>query len=224
MSETPEGSAEQPEWQNDAPHSAWGDPISPERRAELQEMFERQKQWEEQKDHDPGQSVFNGERLTGAEVFWLAAMALREEEGDLDRAAAKLRMEDGYFDLSGLHLEGVNLREAELQHAHLNGAHLDGANLDWVQLQRATLNGAQLNYAHLVQAHLDGAILRQAHLDGANLHLAVFQDADLTEAHVQPPGLTITDTLATLTAVEAFFGLFIEGIFIAAFTRRVTGN
>jgi hypothetical protein len=41
---------------------------------------------------------------------------------------------------------------------------------------------------------------------------------------VQPPGLTMTDTLATLTAVEAFFGLLIEGIFIAAFTRRVTGN
>lgn len=30
--------------------------------------------------------------------------------------------------------------------------------------------------------------------------------------------------LATLTAVEAFFGLLIEGIFIAASTRRVTGN
>ena len=41
---------------------------------------------------------------------------------------------------------------------------------------------------------------------------------------VQPPGLTMTDTLATLTAVEAFFGLLIEGIFIAAFTRPVTGN
>lgn len=41
---------------------------------------------------------------------------------------------------------------------------------------------------------------------------------------VQPPGLHLNDGLATLTAVEAFFGLLIEGIFIAAFTRRVTGN
>jgi hypothetical protein len=41
---------------------------------------------------------------------------------------------------------------------------------------------------------------------------------------VQPPGLTMTDTLATLTAVEAFFGLFIESIIIAAFTRRVIRN
>lgn len=45
---------------------------------------------------------------------------------------------------------------------------------------------------------------------------------------VQPPGLpltgTIGDTLATLSAAEAVFGLLIEGIFIAAFTRRVTGS
>jgi pentapeptide repeat protein len=45
---------------------------------------------------------------------------------------------------------------------------------------------------------------------------------------VQPPGLPLAgvvgDALATLTAIEAFFGLFIEGIFIAAFTRQVTGN
>lgn len=41
---------------------------------------------------------------------------------------------------------------------------------------------------------------------------------------IQPPGLHLNDALATLTAIEAFFGLAIEGIFIAAFTRRVTGN
>jgi uncharacterized protein YjbI with pentapeptide repeats len=41
---------------------------------------------------------------------------------------------------------------------------------------------------------------------------------------LQPPGLPLTDALATLAAIEAFFGLTIEGIFIAAFTRRVTGG
>jgi hypothetical protein len=41
---------------------------------------------------------------------------------------------------------------------------------------------------------------------------------------VQPPGLTLTDTLATLAGAEAVFGLLIEGLFIAAFTCRVTGN
>jgi hypothetical protein len=41
---------------------------------------------------------------------------------------------------------------------------------------------------------------------------------------VQPPGLHLTDALATLSAAEAIFGLFIESIIIAVFTRRVIGN
>jgi hypothetical protein len=41
---------------------------------------------------------------------------------------------------------------------------------------------------------------------------------------VQPPGLHLNDALAALSGVEAVFGLLIEGLFIAAFTRRVTGG
>ncbi|HZC79993.1 MAG TPA: pentapeptide repeat-containing protein, partial [Ktedonobacterales bacterium] len=41
---------------------------------------------------------------------------------------------------------------------------------------------------------------------------------------LQPPGLPLSDAIATLAGAEAVFGLLIEGIFIAAFTRRVTGN
>ncbi len=41
---------------------------------------------------------------------------------------------------------------------------------------------------------------------------------------VQPPGLYLDDTLATLAGAEAVFGLLIEGLFINAFTRRVTGG
>ncbi len=41
---------------------------------------------------------------------------------------------------------------------------------------------------------------------------------------IHPPGLRLTDALATLAAIEVFVGLAIEGIFIAAFTRRVTGG
>jgi hypothetical protein len=41
---------------------------------------------------------------------------------------------------------------------------------------------------------------------------------------VQPPGLHLDDALATLAGAEAVFGLLIEGLFIAAFTRRVTGG
>ncbi len=41
---------------------------------------------------------------------------------------------------------------------------------------------------------------------------------------VQPPGLHLTDVLAAFSDIEAVFGLLIEGLFIAAFTRRVTGG
>lgn len=41
---------------------------------------------------------------------------------------------------------------------------------------------------------------------------------------LQPPGLPLSDAIATLAGAEGVFGLLIEGIFIAAFTRRVTGG
>jgi hypothetical protein len=41
---------------------------------------------------------------------------------------------------------------------------------------------------------------------------------------VQPPGLHLNDVLAALSGVEAIFGLLVEGLFIAAFTRRETGG
>jgi hypothetical protein len=56
----------------------------------------------------------------------------------------------------------------------------------------------------------------------------VFSVTSFHERGVQPPGLpltgTIGDNLATLSALEAIFGLLIEGLFIAAFTRRFTGG
>ncbi len=39
-----------------------------------------------------------------------------------------------------------------------------------------------------------------------------------------PPDLHLDDGVATLSGIEAICGLLIEGLFIAAFTRRVTGN
>jgi hypothetical protein len=41
---------------------------------------------------------------------------------------------------------------------------------------------------------------------------------------LQPHGLTQNDTVTALSGLEAVFGLLIEGLFIAAFTRRVTGS
>jgi hypothetical protein len=41
---------------------------------------------------------------------------------------------------------------------------------------------------------------------------------------VPPPGLPLHDGLTALSGVEAVFGLLVEGLCIAAFTRRVTGG
>jgi hypothetical protein len=41
---------------------------------------------------------------------------------------------------------------------------------------------------------------------------------------VQPTGLHLDDTLATLAGLEGVFGPLIEGLFIAALTRRVPGG
>jgi hypothetical protein len=65
---------------------------------------------------------------------------------------------------------------------------------------------------------------------GSHLSLDTLRDAlvlSVTSFHgrgIQPPGLHLSDTLATLAGLEAVFGLLIEGLFIAAFTRRVTGG
>lgn len=74
------------------------------------------------------------------------------------------------------------------------------------------------------------AMLVVALQSGAHLSLDTARDAlvfSVTCFHglgIQPPGLHLTDTLATLSGLEAIFGLLIEGLFIAAFTRRVTGG
>jgi uncharacterized protein YjbI with pentapeptide repeats len=71
-----------------------------------------------------------------------------------------------------------------------------------------------------------GAVLQT----GAAISLDTIRDTlvlSVTSFHgrgIQPPGLPLDDTLATLAGLEAVFGLLIEGLFIAAFTRRVTGG
>lgn len=369
---------------------AWGDPISPERLAELKELFERQKEWAAQPIRDINQSAFKGVKLTGTDIFWLTAIAIAGPEGNLE--AAKTRLDIAVSTLTFtqiesievLHLDGASLHKAQLAGAYLRGAHLVGADLRGANLSKANLFGVRLEGADLFQALIEGAYLRlasfdkasrlnDAKLNGAYLDQVIFDNTNLAVIHweavkslgdehraratsgasskaalfhlaarayrslsvalrnqglsadatrfhyraelmerksswwqiwarlrtkrfytaptyfgrwlfswllgtfagygdyfgrllltyllvvsafagamflaagrivsfdairdvfvlsitsfhgrgVQPPGLTMTDTLATLTAVEAFFGLLIEGIFIAAFTRRVTGN
>jgi hypothetical protein len=56
-------------------------------------------------------------------------------------------------------------------------------------------------------------------LDALAFSLTAFHGRGLA-----PPSLNFTDQMTWLAGVESFMGLLIEGLFIATFTRRVTGN
>ncbi len=201
----------------------WGDPITPKRQAELEETL---RQWEEEAGHRDRPGPFAGKELTGAEVFWLAALALANRRGDVTTATNELRRRTGKrfvrheVSLDKLLLQKANLREAHLEGALLREAHLEGANLTKVHLERAALRGAHLegafltyaqlegaapNKAHLegatlIEAHLEGAFLYGTHLEGANLTKAHLEGADLRRAHLESKTYTPDD--ADLTRIR----------------------
>lgn len=216
MADEPDDSEPTPERQAQhwamCPHpeavgTRWGDPIGVERQAELMDLADHQRAWADAPDHRGQESAFKGVRLTGADVFWLAAYAMAGPRGDV--AAAQERLRSTHIDISSrlltgfastLHLEGADLYEAHLEgaglgEAHLEGAWLIGTYLNWAWLIRAHLQGADLGSAHLERtllngAHLDGANLAQAHLKGAGLIGAHLERADLSRVHVEGAVLT----------------------------------
>ncbi len=185
---------------------AWGDPISPQRLAELKEMFERQTAWVAAPNRDTKQSAFYGIHLTGADVFWLEALVLAETKGTLEKAAKELRIALRYSggtispNPAAIRLDGAYLWGAQLENAYLSGiclkganlseAHLKGASLSQAYLQKANLERAHLEDAHLSMACLDGANLYEACLQRANLLIAQMTDADLRSTHLEGTNLT----------------------------------
>ena len=183
----------------------WGDPISSERKVELDTIAEQQRTWAEQPAETRGHNPLNGDpnifprpRFTGAEVFWLATRALAGPDADTDALAAaerSLLYQDpiGFPilrpSLQALHLEEANLHVAQLQGAKLDGAHLEEAFLSKAHLERANLAGAQLQGAKLDGAHLERANLAGAQLQGANLDGAHLEQASLYGAHLERANL-----------------------------------
>jgi Pentapeptide repeats (8 copies) len=98
----------------------WGDPISPERQAELQGYLDR---WKAETDHGDRKGPFARVQLTGADVYWLAKRSRRNRRGRLPH----------------LHLEGADLSGARLKKADLRGAALEGADLRDACLEGAIL-------------------------------------------------------------------------------------
>lgn len=172
MSDEPEQGKQEHEQQK-LPAMKWGDPISPEREAELQEYLDR---WQAETDRGDRKGPFDGGpeeygvRLTGMDVYWLAEQSGRNAFGG---------------SVPNLHLEGANLPEAHLEYAYLSGAHLEGANLSGAHLQGANLHLAHLEGAYLSATGLQGAYVVGAHLEGADLEGAYLQQAYLVGAHLE---------------------------------------
>jgi Pentapeptide repeats (8 copies) len=188
----------------------WGDPISEERQQELDALLQ---QWEQLSaaEQTERKGPFAGVRLTGADVFYLAARVLSGPDGDRAAVEGQLRVAQDdaslrrTLDLSAVHLEDATLNEA----------HLAGTNLDAAHLAGAGLNEAHLEDAVLRTAHLEDAVLSAAHLEraGAYVHAvepreprAYLQDRDEWQvtAYWPEPGhfFTIIDAARFRRAVR----------------------
>jgi uncharacterized protein YjbI with pentapeptide repeats len=179
----------------------WGEPISPARQAELQEMLDA---WHAPSaDHGDRRSSFHGVQLTGADVGWLAEQSGRDATGrmpNLHLEGAVLReahLESANFwqahlegaDLTLTHPEGAQLVAAHLEGANLSGVHLEGADLTLAHLKDANLAWGHLEGANLIEAYLEGAYLADARLEGTNFTTAHLEDAFLSRAHLEGANL-----------------------------------
>jgi uncharacterized protein YjbI with pentapeptide repeats len=172
---------------------AWGDTIAPERQAKLEALFLRQAEWAAKPEAEREESAFKDVRLTGADVFWLAARALAgtNEAQAVAEQMGRLRQAQGdkelriRLSLEALHLERANLAGVRLERANLAGAHLERANLAGAHLERAGLYDAHLKRAYLAGAHLEDATLGIANLEGAYLREAYLERAGLYDAHLE---------------------------------------
>lgn len=165
-------------------NDAWGDDITDERKTTLEDLL---RAWELQADHGDAMGAYERVKLTGADVFWLAARSLAGGDDDgiiagkVERLQrAKLRPNLGLT----LSMEKLNLRGADMA-----GAHLEGATLAGACLEGASLAGAHLGGAILIEAHLEGANLRDSHLEHADLGAAHLERASLSDAYVQSANL-----------------------------------
>ena len=207
---------------------AWGNDISEERKRQLEAILAA---WDAEAGHGVRKGPFDvigleynsdevkRRRLTGADVFHLAACALvgvtppfHESIKDLSTAQAALRnpQMQVYLNLSAVCLADADLSQAQpadaflrrvnLERANLESADLSGADLNETQMELANLNnarlrgpylsGAQLQRAHLYQAQLSGADLKWAYLSGADLYRVQLESSNLRDAKLEGTNLS----------------------------------
>lgn len=137
----------------------WGEMVTEERRRALDERFSG---WERADQQGPSPALgpfqgdaengWNGGRLSGADIFYLAARTLAFELGDVETAVRWLLQREPYrhvtpqrylsaLNLAGADLSGAHLRGARLIDAHLEGADLSGQTLKMPSSTARTWNG-----------------------------------------------------------------------------------
>ena len=227
--------------------AGWGAPVDDHRRRWL---LDRVLRWRDEYDRDGRIGPFAGVRLSGADVFVLAAWILAPDDPtSAERVlyaiqAGTLGERDPRHNMSlgGLHLEGADLSGAELegallngiqfQHANLQGArltgaslllaHLDSADLRGATLDRADLTGAYLKGASLIAVHGEGALFTDASLEGATLAGAHLAAADLRDARLANANLLHASLAgADLRGAVLDSGTIFEGVRL---TDRVHGS
>ena len=199
--------------------TGWGDAIADDRK---QELWSRLRAWWDEGIYDQVTGPFAKERLTGAEVFWLAVCALAKKDNTTEEVA-QLRLRTtrigsaANIDLSCLCLRDANLANVQLQGAILrgvqaqkvllSGAQLTRTNLSLAQLQEANLKGAQLEEADLSGAQLQGATLYASRLERSSLTSAYLERANLSNAHLAKTDLSaahlVEASLRAANMVEA---------------------
>lgn len=158
---------------------------SPERQAELEAAYERQKDTE-----TPYKDI--AIRTLG-ELQWIMQQRQWSSEVYLPAGIQRANLSRanlGETNLSGAILDRANLSNAWLSKANLSGASFFEANLSSADIQFANLNGANLIWANLSKAVFRAANLSNANLNGANLSRATFNGADLQEANLSGADLS----------------------------------
>jgi uncharacterized protein YjbI with pentapeptide repeats len=189
----------------------WGDPISDERQAELQARLDA---WAAETTHGQRSGPFDGDHLSGADVFYLAARALAGSSGEL--LAARQRLErgdlstDDFRAVSTVCLNGAILSRQRIE-ASAAAAAVAQAMEDFGKGVDSAFGGPirQIKSIWSLVFHgrnrLSEAILPSIlslkrvdettlplgeHLEGAILTGAQLEGADLSGAHLQGSTLT----------------------------------
>src|SRR5579883_2322968 len=113
-----------------APKDAWGDPVTAARAGFLSGHLQH---WKNKTGRGDRRGPFDGMRLTGADVFWLAGATLCLEASSLSQAQAETQLRNpktwDNLTLQQLHLEGALLTSAQLHGASVDQVAFDTANL-----------------------------------------------------------------------------------------------